>query len=260
MTPFVSAAWSDLLIVSYAVPERTLEAFLPPGLVLDAWNGQAHVSLVAFHFHQTRLLGLPLPPGLDGFPQWNLRFYVKAKGGAGWADNERGIVFLREFVPNPIVAASVRALYNEPYQAAPLTLRSTQVGSLRRVRYDLQAGGGRQTLAVSAHGLPSVPAAGSQDEFFTGQGWGCGQDRAGQGIRFHVTHPPWRVYDIDEWHLSVEFGRLYGPGWAFLQGQAPASVILCEGSPVAVSRSLRFPDAPRQACRSSETPVGPNQS
>jgi len=241
MQAFVSAVWSDLAIVSYAVPDHALEPFLPPGLALDRWLGQAHVSLVAFHFHQTRLSALRLLPCLGDFPQWNLRFYVKASGAGGWANNERGIVFLREFVPSPVVALSVNALYNEPYQSAPLTLRATQMDSLRRVRYDLRANGGRHALAVSTRAPAWRPSSGSAEEFFTGQGWGCGQDRAGRGVRFHVTHPPWRVYPLDEWHLSVDFGRLYGPAWAFLQNRAPDSVILCEGSQVSVSRSLRFP-------------------
>lgn len=240
MKPFVRAAWSDLLIVSYAVPDQSLSPFLTAGLSLDRWEGRAHVSLVAFRFRRTRVLGVPSP--LGDFPQWNLRFYVKLgddteKDGG----DERGIVFLKEFVPSPLIAIAVRTLYNEPYQAADLGCRVTSVGNLRRVRYDLRVGEHRAVLAVSALGPPHVPPVGSSDEFFTGQGWGRGRSRGGRPTGFHVTHPPWRVYTVSEYLVSVDFGRLYGPQWAFLEDVPPASVILCEGSAVAVSRSLHRP-------------------
>lgn len=238
MKPFVRAVWSDLLIASYAVPDAALAPWLTPGLTLDRWDGRAHVSLVAFRFRRTRVLGVPTPMG--DFPQWNLRFYVKPGEGAG-SGNERGIVFLKEFVPSPLVATAVRLLYNEPYRAAALTCRVTPVGLLRRVRYDLSVGGDRHALAVTGQGTPFVPSAGSAEEFFTGQGWGRGRSRTGTPTGFHVTHPPWRVYAINDTHLSVDFGRLYGPEWAFLGDRAPASVVLCEGSAVGVSRSLSRP-------------------
>lgn len=237
MKPFVRAVWSDLLIVTYAVPDAALAPFLTPGLTLDRYAGGAHVSLVAFRFRQTRVLGIPAPFG--DFPQWNLRFYVAPGGDAEMrGGNERGIVFLKEFVPSPVIANTVRTLYNEPYRAAPLTCRVTTVGPLRRVRYDLSVGDKTHTLAASAWGPPSVPPVGSAEEFFTGQGWGRGRSRAGQATGFHVTHPPWRVYAVREYHSSVDFEGLYGPRWAFLGDQEPTSVILCEGSAVGVTQSL----------------------
>lgn len=232
--PFVTAVWSDLVIVSYAVPDHTLATFLPPGLRLDRWEGRTHVSLVAFRFRHTRVWGAPSPPPFRDFPQWNLRFYVRPSKYE-LAANERGIVFVQEFVPHWAVAASVRLLYHEPYQAAPLTCRATQVGALRRVRYDLTAAGRRHTLAVSGHGPASMPTTGSAEAFLTGQGWGCGRDRRGRPTRFRVTHPPWRVYPVAQCDLAVDFGALYGPAWEFLQDQQPDSVVFCEGSAVAVS-------------------------
>lgn len=239
MRAFVTAVWSDLLIVSYAVPEAILVPWVPPGLTLDRWQGQSYVSLVAFRFRRTRVLGLGMPRGmtLTDFPQWNLRLYVKSGGSDGGV--ERGIVFVQEYVPSPFIAAAVHALYNEPYLSAPLTCRATTVGDLRRVRYDLDVGGGRHTLAVTGRGPTYRPEPGSAEAFFTGQGWGNGRDRSGRATRFRVTHPLWRVYDVVDTHLSVDFGRLYGPVWAFLQGRVPDVTVLCEGSFVHVSPRLR---------------------
>src|SRR5262249_58326885 len=92
-----------------AVPDDRPRPALPPGLELDRRDGRAFASLVAFDFLDTRVLGVPWP-GYRNFPEVNLRFYVR-RGG------ERGVVFVREFVPARLVAWLARQIYNEPYTA-----------------------------------------------------------------------------------------------------------------------------------------------
>src|SRR5258706_7301960 len=116
--PFLTAGWSNLCLLTYAVPPALLEPRLPRGLSLDLRDGQAFVSLVAFDFLDTRVLGVSWP-GYRDFPEINLRYYVRH--GA-----ERGVVFIREFVPRRAVAFLARAVYGEPYLAAPMKSRVTQ--------------------------------------------------------------------------------------------------------------------------------------
>src|SRR3954469_19204610 len=121
--PFLTARWSNLCLFTYAVPRELLERRLPPGLELDRRDdleGEAFVSLVAFDFLDTRVLGVPWP-GFRNFAELNLRFYVRH-------GEERGVVFVREFVPQRLVAWMARTLYQEPYQAAPLTAVRTDDG------------------------------------------------------------------------------------------------------------------------------------
>lgn len=88
---FLTARWSNLCLLTYAVPPELLEPRLPRRLSLDMREGRAFVSLVAFDFLETRVLEVPWP-GYRVFPEINLRFY--ARDG-----EERGVVFIREFVP-----------------------------------------------------------------------------------------------------------------------------------------------------------------
>src|SRR5437870_9067010 len=97
--PFLTARWSNLAILTWEVPPALLEPHLPAGLELDRRDGAAFASLVAFDFLDTRVLGIPWP----GFPEVNLRFYVRLRA-------QRGVVFIREFVPQAIVAWLARAL------------------------------------------------------------------------------------------------------------------------------------------------------
>ena len=111
--PFLTATWSNLCLFSYVVDDARLEPFLPPGLHLDRWKGNAVVSLVAFDFLNTKVMGIPWP-GFREFPEINLRFYVTD-------GDRRGVVFIREYVPRRFVAWLANTLYNEPYVAAPMS-------------------------------------------------------------------------------------------------------------------------------------------
>ena len=116
--PFLTARWCNLLLANFAVPDEVLLPCLPDGLQLDRWQGRAHVSLVAFDFAKTRVLGIPWP-GYRNFPEINLRYYVRH-------GRQRGVVFIREYIGLWLVAKLARLIYNEPYVVAPLSSRVTE--------------------------------------------------------------------------------------------------------------------------------------
>ena len=59
--PFLTAGWHNLFLATYPVPPALLQKHLPPGLTLDLRDGSAFVSLVAFEFLRTRVLGIRWP-------------------------------------------------------------------------------------------------------------------------------------------------------------------------------------------------------
>ncbi len=229
MKPFLTAVWSDLILASYPVPDDVLTPYLRPGLTPDRWQGSAWCSLVAFDFRRTTVLGVPMPPGLgvQEFPEFNLRVYARE-------GERRGVVFVRELVPSVLLAGAAWLTYNEPYRATRMTSRVTPVGDLRRVRHDFTWQGRPQTIAVSARGAAQVPAEDTFAHWVKEQSWGFGRGRGGAAIRYHVQHPTWRTYPIEECCIRVETGRLYGARWQFLETQAPDSVVLAEGSAVSI--------------------------
>src|SRR5437773_7057925 len=156
--PFLTARWSNLAIVTWEVPPALLEPHLPAGLELDRRGGAAFVSLVAFDFLDTRVLGVPWP-GFRNFPELNLRFYVRH--GA-----ERGVMFVREIVPSRLVAWLARGLYNEPYVAAPL--RSTVWDEPDRLRIEHRLyWAGRWHSIVATGAKPAFrPEEASTEHFF----------------------------------------------------------------------------------------------
>ena len=230
MTPFLTAVWSDLILISYAVPDDVLRPYLAPGLELDRWNGSAWCSLVAFNFEQARVLGwsVPYPRSLCDFPEFNLRIYVTQ-------DGQRGVVFVRELAPNPLVCGLAKLLYNEPYSAVPMVSRVTQIGDLRRVRHDFTAQGKAQMVAVTALRSAALPPEDSFETWVKEQEAGFNRQRLGGSITgFRVWHPPWRVYPVEEYTMDIDFAHLYGPQWGFLQEREPDSVVLAEGSQIKI--------------------------
>lgn len=231
--PFLTADWHNLFLATYAVPPALLEKRLPPGLRLDLRDGHAFVSLVAFEFLNTRVLAVPWP-GYRHFAELNLRYYVRR-------GDERGVVFLREFVPRRLVAWLARWLYNEPYLAAPITAVRREAADALSMTYTLRYAGRDHTLAVTG-GKPAVrPEEGSIEHFFKEHKWGFGVTRGGRALRYEVEHPVWDIYPVREHRLDFDFAAVYGPEWGFLAGERPYSTVLAAGSGIKVYPKGRVP-------------------
>jgi uncharacterized protein len=194
--PFLTARWSNLAILTYEVPAALLEPYLAPGLELDRRGGATFASLVAFDFLDTRFSGVPWP-GFRTFPEINLRFYVKR-------GERRGVVFIREFVPQPAVAWLARAIYKEPYLVAPIDSGAVEepsaVVTIRRLHWR-----GRTHVIEVTGSRPAVkPAVDSQEHFFKEHQWGFGRDRRGRTLVYEVRHPTWDIYPVRSWRLDLD--------------------------------------------------------
>jgi uncharacterized protein len=228
---FLTAEWRHLCLFTYAVPPARLEPHLPPGLALDTIDGEAFVSLVAFDFLKTRVLGVPWPWHRN-FPEINLRFYVRE-------GERRGVAFIRELVPRRLIAWIARALYNEPYAYAPMRSQvrrqAERDGDRLVVEHTLMAGGRPQRLSISASSVAHIPDEASREHFFKEHSWGYGRSRRGELLRYEVRHPVWSIHPVLAHQLDWDFGAVYGAEWADLGTLEPRSVILASGSPIRVS-------------------------
>jgi uncharacterized protein len=227
-TAFLTATWSNLFLATYEVPPALLEPRLPPGTTLDLRDGRAFVSLVAFEFLDTRVGGIAWP-GYRNFAELNLRFYVRC-------GDDRGVVFIREFVPQRWVAWLARALYNEPYLAAPLRATRDDGAGVHAMRYQLTYAGREHDISVIADASPIGVADDSIESFFKEHRWGFGITRAGRALRYEVEHARWDVYPVRSHRIDLDWSAVYGPEWSFLADAQPCSTILAVGSPVRVSR------------------------
>jgi uncharacterized protein YqjF (DUF2071 family) len=203
-----------------------LEGHLPPGLELETREGRAFISLVAFDFLDTRVLGIPWP-GYRDFPEINLRFYVRR-------GDRRGVVFLREYVPKRLIATIARAIYNEPYRYAPMSSRWRPGEGGANLVHSLTVGGRVHRLEVDLGAEAHTPPEESTAHFFKEHSWGFGRDRRGRLLEYEVRHPVWEVVPVRGLELDWDFGMVYGDEWADLGEREPDDVTFALGSEIRV--------------------------
>jgi hypothetical protein len=225
--PFLTADWHHLTLANYAVPDDLLRPHLAPGLTLDRFEGSAFVSLVAFDFLRTKVLGIPFP-GFRNFPEINLRFYVRQ-------GEKRGVQFIREYVPSALVAWIARTLYNEPYHALPM--RNESAGGTTGATFVYHIGD--RQISTEVAGPAFLPPEESAAHFFKEHSWGYGISRTGEIVQYEVGHPVWQCRQVAKFSHTVDFGALYGQAWAFLNNETPRSVFFALGSAIRVSQKNR---------------------
>jgi uncharacterized protein YqjF (DUF2071 family) len=229
--PFLTARWENLILANYRVPPELLEPYVPPGSVLDTPDdapGLHLLSLVAFHFAATRVYGIPIPTA-QWFPEINLRFYVRQA-------EKRAVVFLREFVPTPIIVLGARLLYHQPYYLATIAhqLRTTkeEIQVYTRFRHGSHTG----EIRVRARNEPWIPPASSQEHFLKEHYWGFDRTPSGAGFRYQVDHPVWNTFPVEDATITFDPGAILGGGvWQSIDWNASLhSVLFAEGSAVTV--------------------------
>lgn len=291
--PLLTARWTELVMLSFAVPPRVVAQLAPAGTAVDLYQGQAYASVIGFLFRDATFLGFR-PPGHRRFEEVNLRFYVTREIddlgagsgdphttrsgvprstsiddiGAGSGDprttcccapvspsyarvsrprmQRRGVVFVREIAPRPIVAAVARWAYNESYVTR--RMRSEVMSPLRagsRVAYQWQTGRwlGRRWNRVAARAAadPQLPEPGSLDEFIVEHYWAYVRGRDGTTWEYRVAHRPWRIAPASDVVWDCDLAATYGdsPLTPYLAAP-PASAFIADGSPVQVFRGRRI--------------------
>jgi hypothetical protein len=231
MTPpqrvFLQAEWKHLALFNYRVPDEVLLPYLPSGCELDRFDGSAFISLVAFQFLNTRVLGIRWS-GYVNFPEINLRFYITLNG-------KRGVCFIREYVPSHLITGIARLLYNEPYKTAQMTddVATSADGEIT-AKYELNDGGHRMSIEVVGENNPIMSGDDSPEHFFKEHELGVGRDRAGKTVTYNVRHPHWRIFPLKHSQIRIDWTAIYGPQFHFLQDQSADSVFFAEGSEIKV--------------------------
>lgn len=241
--PFLTARWENLVLVNFECPPGLLVPRVPRGTELDRFDGSALVSLVAFMFRDTRVLGIPVP-GHRNFEEVNLRFYVQRDAEE---NPRRGVVFIRELVPRWAVAAVARSLYHEPYRTASMThaiaLDAERGG---RIAYGWRLNGGEFAIAAEVDGPAVETPPGSEAEFVTEHYRGYTRRRDGGTNEYRVEHPRWRTWRPDDVELTGPWRSLYGPELGAVIDRGPRSVVVAPGSRVAVHHGIRIADVNRE--------------
>ena len=227
---FLKAAWRKLVMMNYVIDPQVLTTYVPRHTELDFWNGKCYVSLVGFMFQNTQVKGIRVPWHVN-FEEVNLRFYVRYKDGEVW---KRGVVFVNEIVPKPLISWIANTLYNEHYLCLPMHHEWIERNHQLEITYSWKKKHWHHMKVIaSPDSKPIEP--GSEEEFITEHYWGYTKvhDRTSE---YEVEHPRWEVYPIQSFSLALNFEEVYGSDFAFLNNIQPHSVFLAEGSAIGVKK------------------------
>lgn len=222
--PFMTARWSNPILLTYRVSPDLLRSYIHPDLTPDPWQGHCHVSVVAFEFQDTRLRGRRVP-GFVNFSQLNLRTYVRQ-------GDQRGVTYIKEFVANKVVAVIARLRFNEPYRTLDITSTTRSAGDALHIEHRWRHHDVDQCIEVTASQASVIPPDDGSVYHFTEHRWGYGSTRSGNLVRYRVEHPVWAIREIRSVVHNIDFASLFGADWGGLNDHEPVRVTLAVGSSV----------------------------
>jgi uncharacterized protein YqjF (DUF2071 family) len=228
---FLTAEWRYVSLLNFEVDASVLSPLLPRGCELDDWGGRHFISLIGFLFLDTHVLGVPAFFHRD-FEEVNLRFYVRRDIGG---ERRRGVVFIRELVPLPLVAGAARLTYNEPYRTVPMqhTLVATE-SELQSVEFCFGGPHDECRLTFHANSASREMAANSEEEFLSHRLWGYTRQRDGGTVEYRVDHARWNIWSPVDFELDGPLAEFYDEPFASILREAPVSAFIADGSAVAV--------------------------
>ncbi len=233
---FLKAEWRKLAMANYVVEPKLLHPYVPFGTELDLWEGKCYISLVGFMFLNTKMLGLKIPFHVN-FEEVNLRFYVRRKVGEEW---KRGVVFIKEIVPKRALAIVANTLYKEHYVTMKMKHEWKISEESISVSYHWKFRDHWNSFMVKCSKMPEPIVEKSEIDFITDHFWGYAMKSEDSTNEYEVTHPRWLHYPVRSYDINIEFGKLYGDNFEFLNNESPASVLLAEGSEITVEPNKRI--------------------
>lgn len=219
-------------MANYEIEPNLLHQFVPCGTDLDFHDGNCYVSLVAFKFLDTKVLGVPVPFHVN-FEEVNLRFYVRRKTTE---ETRRGVVFIKEIVPRTAIAFVARAFYGEPYE----TWKMSHTQSENKLSYFWSKGNCENRVAIEIGENLGVPEENSHGEFIIEHYWGYTKRSENRTDEYKVEHPKWELFEANYHAIDVDFGFTYGEKYAFLSDTKPQSILLAKGSEISVYKGEKL--------------------
>jgi uncharacterized protein len=180
--------WNDLLFAHWPLPAQQLASLVPPELVIDTFDGEAWVGIVPFWMDRVELHGMPQIPGVNKFPELNLRTYVRER-----ETNSYGVYFFSLDAANALAVALARTVFHLPYYWARMNI---ELRGEREFHYQSERLFSHQPARFRAtyRGLgPNLPQStpGTIEYFLTERYCLYTHNRRGDLLKGNIHHMPW---------------------------------------------------------------------
>lgn len=179
--PVMRQSWDDLFFLHWEYSEAAIQARLPAGLKVDAFEGKAYLGVVGFRMNAVRPAGLPALPWLSYFNELNVRTYVRDASG------EPGVWFFSLDCDRAPAVAIARAFFGLPYEHATMAFGPGLAQTCRRQ--------GQTETARYAWSATSAPQSAAPEslEFHLTERYSFFSVRRGRLMRGQVHHEPYAL-------------------------------------------------------------------
>ena len=185
--PWVMAqSWQHALFAHWPLPPAQLRPFVPAGVTLDTFEGQAWLGITAFVVAGARIRGVPAVPGISTFAEVNLRTYVTT-------EDKPGVLFLSLDAASVAAVLGARAWFRLPYYFTAGDVQS-RGGRMRFVSRREHPGGpsARFSARYGAAASRRLPGGAELTRWLLERYClYCGAD--GTLLRAEIHHQPWPV-------------------------------------------------------------------
>ena len=230
MAIFLKANWENIIMANYVIDPKILFPFLPKGVELDLFNSKCYISLVGFMFKDTKLFNIKIPY-FGTFEEINLRFYVVRKEGD---TVKRGVVFINETIPYPIVAWMANKLYNEKYTVVPTKHQISGDGATKKVNFEWLLNKKWNSIYVEATTASKPMQTDSLEKFIYEHYYGYTKINENTSEEYKLQHPSWLVNKVEKYKINCDFKAMYGEAFSVLNDTDPSAVFIAEGSSVGI--------------------------
>lgn len=189
---FMTGNWENLIMSTFEVNENILKPYLPKDSELDLYNGKVLMSMVAFTFSKVKFFGFKVPFH-QKFGQINFRFYVKSK-----VNNTKGVVFIKEFAPKPLIAYVANVFYNEPYFFKKIGLNKANNNNVFTIKYTYK------NLKIEATSKQQIQKLeqNSMNQFVVDRYIAYIKSYNKETIQYKINHKPWNLFKTESININ----------------------------------------------------------
>lgn len=215
--------WEDLIITNFQIDKAILEPYLPKDTEIDFFKNKAILSMVAFTFSKVSFFGFKVPMH-QNFGQINFRYYVKSK-----IDNTKGVVFIKEFAPKPLITLVANIFYNEPYHFKNITYNKFIKDNEIALEYKFK---GSKTGAKGSLVTDEL-TKNSLEHFVVDRYVAFIKNKKSETLQYKIHHKPWKLYNLDTSYFDKELLNLLPKTFKNLKH---VSTCFVDGSSVSVQK------------------------
>lgn len=198
--PIMRMWWDELAFLHWSYDSDVVQALLPPGLMVETYDGRAWVGLVPFLLKVTPPATRPIP-WLGVFPETNVRTYVVGPNG------QAGVWFFSLDAARLAAVIGARITYGLPYMWSQMRIdhRGDQIAYETRRRWGSHRGRpahptSRVVLRIGERFAPGE--LGVFDHWLTAR-WAMWFRPFGRRLWSQADHPTWpfhraELLDLDD--------------------------------------------------------------